>query len=81
MKKSQVIALAKQCNVNQVDDNLILLAQALEAETVQKCVNICEKVYQKSMKEWRDDNNRYNLGYAHGADECVYAMSGKTLIE
>ncbi len=81
MKKADVIALAKQCNVNIVDDQLILLAQAIEIETIQKCVNICEGIYQKSMREWKDDANRYNLGYAHGADACIYAMSGKSPIK
>jgi hypothetical protein len=83
MKKSEVVALAKQCNVNLdlVDDHLILLAQAVEIETIQRCVNICEGIYQKSMREWKDDNNRYNLGYAHGADGCIYAISGKSVIK
>lgn len=83
MKKAQIIALAAKCNVNldMIDSNFILMINNVEEETIQKCVNICEEVYQRSMRDWRDDNCRFNLGYAHGADECVYKMTGRSFIE
>jgi hypothetical protein len=83
MKKAQMIALAKSCNVNlnMIDKNFILMVKVIEQETIHNCVNICEQVYKRSIKEWKDDNHRYNLGYAHGADECIFQMSGKTLIK
>lgn len=59
----------------------IEIAKIIEAEVRHRCAAICEEIYQKSMKEWKGDNNRYNLGYAHGADECCFAMTGKTFVE
>lgn len=59
----------------------IQIAKVIEAEVRHRCASICEDVYQRSMKEWRDDDCRFNLGYAHGADECCFEMIGKTFIK
>ena len=64
-----------------VDVSFIKFARAIEIETREKCAKICNDVYNRSMAEWKDDGHRYNLGYAHGADECMYAMTGRTAIE
>lgn len=57
------------------------IAKVIEVETRKRCAAICEEIYQRSMRDWKDDNCRFNLGYAHGADECCYAMTGKTFIK
>jgi hypothetical protein len=57
------------------------IAKIIETETRMRCAAICEDIYKRSMKEWRGDNHRYNLGYAHGADECVFQMTGRGLSE
>ena len=56
-------------------------ARAIEMESRERCAKICLDVYNRTMAEWRDDSHRYNLGYAHGADECMYAMTGRTVID
>lgn len=53
-------------------------ARAIEFESRERCAQICIEIYYRSMDEWRKDNHRYNLGYAHGADECLYAFTGRT---
>lgn len=59
----------------------IEIARIIEIETRARCAAICEEIYQRSMRDWRDDNCRFNLGYAHGADECCFEMTGKTFIK
>jgi hypothetical protein len=58
-------------------ENPVDIARIIEIETRVRCAAICEDVYKRSMKEWKGDGHRYNLGYAHGADECVFNMIGR----
>ena len=62
-------------------ENWRRFARAIEMESRERCAKICLDVYNRTMAEWRDDGHRYNLGYAHGADECMYAMTGRTVID
>jgi hypothetical protein len=64
-----------------IDVNFHRFARAIEFETRECCAKICVDIYYRSFAEWKDDGNRYNLGYAHGADECLYAFTGRTVIE
>jgi hypothetical protein len=64
-----------------VEENFYRFARAVEFETRECCAYICLDVYKRSFAEWKDDNNRYNLGYAHGADECLYAFTGRTIVD
>lgn len=64
-----------------IDVNFLAFARAIEIESRERCAKICLDVYNRTMAEWRDDGHRYNLGYAHGADECMYAMTGRTVID
>jgi hypothetical protein len=61
--------------------NIYRLARAIEMETRERCAKVCVDVYNRAMAEWKDDGHRYNLGYAHGADECIYTMTGRTIID
>jgi hypothetical protein len=63
------------------EENFQKFARAVEFETRECCANICLDVYKRSFAEWKDDNNRYNLGYAHGADECLFAFTGRTIVD
>lgn len=69
---------------NPADDgitNIRRLARAIEMEARERCARICVDVYNRAMAEWKDDGHRYNLGYAHGADECIHTMTGKTIVD
>lgn len=64
-----------------IDVSFHKFARAVEFETRERCASICIDIYNRSMSEWREDSHRYNLGYAHGADECLYAFTGRTFYE
>jgi hypothetical protein len=59
----------------------VQFANAVEIEIRERCAKICIEAFNQGMLDWRSDGHRYNLGYAHGADECYLAMTGKTLID
>lgn len=59
----------------------VSFANAVEIEVRQRCARVCADVYKDGMYDWKADGHRYNLGYAHGADECYLAMTGKTLLD
>jgi hypothetical protein len=64
-----------------IDVNFLQFARAVEFETRECCAKICVEVYNRSFAEWKADGHRYDLGYAHGADECLYAFTGRTVVD
>ena len=59
----------------------VSFANAVEIEVRERCARVCVDIYKQAILEWKGDGHRFNLGYAHGADECYEAMTGRTLLD